>query len=101
MSGLKDIVVEEKERLEKLIIFYNQEISKYPKGYISKKMRNGNIYYYNSFREGEKVKSIYIGKAESLELKDIEKQINKRKELEKKLSITKKNLKEAGKMLNG
>ncbi|OHD12118.1 MAG: hypothetical protein A2Y41_00025 [Spirochaetes bacterium GWB1_36_13] len=101
MSGLKDIVIEEKERLEKLIIFYNQEILKYPKGYISKKMRNGNIYYYNSFREGKKVKSVYIGKVESPELKEFEKQIDKRKDLEKKLNTTKKNLKEAGKMLNG
>jgi hypothetical protein len=101
MSILTDIIVEEKERLEELLTFYKSEISKYPKGYISRRKRNGNIYCYRSYRDGNTVRTIYIGITGSDEVKDIEKDIEKRRDFEKKYRQAKDNLKEAKGLLRG
>lgn len=101
MSILIDIIVEEKERLELLLQFYRKKISKYPKGYISKRKRNGNIYCYRSYRDKDKVKTIYIGIADSDAVKDIEKKIKIRREYEIKYQQVKINLKEAKGLLRG
>ncbi|MBN2546074.1 MAG: hypothetical protein JXB50_09780 [Spirochaetes bacterium] len=101
MSILKDMIKEEKERLEELLKFYRNEINKYPKGYISRRKRNGNIYCYRSYRDGERVRTIYIGIAGSNEVKEAEKKIEKRREYEKKYRQARANLKEAKGLLRG
>lgn len=58
------------------------EILKLPKGIIVKKKINNNIYYYNRYKENDKTKEKYI----DFDLVSIfQKQIEKRKELEKEL----------------
>lgn len=92
---LLDIVTEEIERLEELLEFYEKELIKYPKGYLSKRNRKGNIYYYRSYREGKKVKTIYIGIEDSDAVKMMIKQMVKKQTLVEKLKQVKSNLKEA------
>lgn len=101
MSTLIDIIQEEKERLENLISFYENEISKLPKGYISIKNINGHKYCYQSYRDGKKVKTIYIGDESSEELIKIKLKIDERKKLEELYKQTKKNLKEAKRSIRG
>ncbi len=101
MSILMDIIEEEKERLEKLLIFYKQEIEKLPNGYISKKKVNGNIYCYRSFRDKKNVRTIYIGSEFSEAAKDMGNKILERKKLEELYKKTKKNLAEAKRALHG
>ncbi len=101
MSILIDIIAEEKERLEELLKFYRDEISKYPKGYISKRKRNGNVYCYRSYRDGDTVKTVYIGISGSDDVKELEKTIEKRHDFEKKYQQAKMNLKEAKGLLRG
>lgn len=101
MSTLMDIIQEEKERLENLLEFYQNEISKLPRGYISLKNINNNKYYYQSFREGKKVKTIYIGDESSEKLMDIKNKIEERKKLEKLYKQAKQNLIEAERSIRG
>lgn len=101
MSILIDIIAEEKERLEELLKFYQSEILKYPKGYLSKRKRKGNIYCYRSYRDGNTVRTLYIGIAGSDDVKDVEKLISKRRDFEKKYRQAKMNLKEAKGLLRG
>ena len=99
MSILMDIIQDEKERLEDLLKFYEEEISKLPKGYISKKKVNGKIYYYRSFRDKNFVKTKYIGPESSDEVKNIENKISERKKLEELYKKAKENLAEAKRAL--
>lgn len=66
MSVLNSVIREEYERLSRIITKVQKEINELPKGYISEKRINGKIYHYLQFREGEKVKSIYL-KADKVE----------------------------------
>jgi hypothetical protein len=99
MGTLIDIIKEEKERLEKLLIFYKQEISKQPKGYISKKKINGNEYCYRAYREGNTVKTVFVGVEGSDEVKKVKEKINERKKLEFLNRKAKENLIEVKKAL--
>lgn len=67
MSVIKHILSEELERLQKLKQKYIKEIEELPKGSISKKKRNDNVYLYWAFRDKEKIKFKYIGKESSKE----------------------------------
>ena len=101
MGTLIDIVVEEKERLEELLKFYNKELKKYPKGNVSRKKRNGNYYYYQCYRDGSTVITNYLGKEDSPEVKEMRKKIEERIRIEKNIKRAKENLKEAKGLLNG
>lgn len=66
MSVLNGVIMEEYERLSRIITKVQKEINELPKGYISEKRINGKVYHYLQFREGEKVKSVYL-KADKVE----------------------------------
>jgi len=99
MSTLMDIINEEKNRLEKLLIFYDKEIQKLPKGFISRKKINGNIYYYRCYRKDNSVKTIYLGTEKSDNFNKIQEQISERRKLEHLKRKTKENLLEAKRAL--
>jgi hypothetical protein len=65
-----------------------EQLQLLPKGYISKKVIKGNDYYYLQFIENGKIVSKYI---RHVDLPEIEKQIEKRKELERLLKKFKNN----------
>lgn len=79
--ALKNVLMEQLERKEKNKAFYDNKLSKLPKGTIHIKLINGNPYYYLKFRDqtGKRVDQ-YI-KAENLaKVKD---EILQRKQIEK------------------
>lgn len=95
MNMLQSVIKEEYNRLEKLVKFYNDKISDFVIGSISWKKRYNKAYAYRVFREGSKVKFIYIGVKNSNRVIELQEQIENRKELELKLKEVKKNLKQA------
>ena len=59
------------------------KIAKLPKGYISKKTVNGNVYFYHQWSEGKEKKSKYLHNEEIAKLTT---QIEERKKLQKELA---------------
>ena len=68
-SVLKGVLEEELERnLQKQKVFFN-ELSKYPKGSLVVVIVHGDRYLYRKYRDGERIVSIYIAPANSIEAK--------------------------------
>jgi hypothetical protein len=65
MSILKSVLQEEYQRLIELFNNYEDKLKKLPKGSISRKVINGEVYLYRVFRENGKIRFIYIGKEKS------------------------------------
>ena len=69
-SVLKSVLEEELERnVHKQELFLN-ELSKYPKGSLVVSNIHGDSYLYRRYREGDKIKSEYIGPIGSDEAKE-------------------------------
>lgn len=62
MSVLKNVLIEEKERLEKNIYAYSEILSKLPKGSIVVRKIGKNAFVYRNFRAHDHVRSLYLGK---------------------------------------
>ena len=60
MSILDDVMLEEYNRINRIINKIDEELNELPKGYISKKKINEKIYYYLQYREANKIKSKYL-----------------------------------------
>jgi len=101
MAIIFDILEEEKNRLLKLRDKYKIQISKLPKGSISRKKRWNREYIYLAYREDYKIKFDYIGPLNSEMAKKISEKVEERKELESKLRQVNKNLKEVERGLRG
>jgi hypothetical protein len=69
--SIKNVLREELENSQRIQKRYEHELSKLPKGSISKRSIKGNIYYYLVYRENGKFKSEYKGK--SVSPKELEK----------------------------
>ncbi len=79
MNLIINTMLQEKQRIDYMLKKYQALLAGLPKGTISEKTVNGNIYYYLKYRNGKKVVSKYISK------KDIEvlrQQIEKRRHVE-------------------
>lgn len=92
MDDLKQLLQEKHSLYNKEKIKIEKELSKLPKGSITKRKIYHQYYYYLSFRKDGKVRHEYIGKTEPVKLA---KQIDRRRQLEKEL----KKVKEALRML--
>ena len=93
-----------KTNLQENFIFFTREIARInaeimalPFGSISQKKIGGNSYYYHQWREGEKVKSVALGKEPPLPLS---KGIEARKRLETQKNEILKNIKVIAKAIN-
>ena len=60
MSILYSVMLEEYDRIKRIIYKIDEELNEIPKGYISKKKINEKIYHYLQYRENGKIKSKYI-----------------------------------------
>jgi len=100
MGYLKQVLRDERNRLEALCKKYRNEVAALPKGSISIKNRNRNEYLYLAFRQKDKVKFKYIGPTASKSAKDIIKTVKLRKQFEEKLKQAESNLKEVKKAIN-
>ena len=101
MSIVKNVLKDENDRLEKLSIKYQENISKCPQGSLSKRVKNGNEYIYLVKRESKKVVFKYVGKANSDQVKNVMNRINQRKVYESKLKKVKGDLREIKRAVNG
>lgn len=99
MSVIQDVIKEEYNRLKSLLDLYDLKISECARGSLSVKKRGGHSYYYLAFRENRKVKFVYVGKEDSLSVKEVSEQLEKRRRYEKMRKKSKENLEEVRKLL--
>ena len=97
MSLIKNVIKEERERLEELMKFYQAKISEFPKGSILVQNISGHDYVYLRYRDRGKHCTDYIGRADSEKVKELNKMIKERKEIEGLLKEAKQNYKEVKK----
>ena len=72
-------ILQEKERIDRMLAKYQEELGMLPKGTISEKKVKQSTYFYLKYRKGKKVISKYIPQ------KDVEKvreQVEKRRHIE-------------------
>ena len=72
-------ILQEKERIDRMLAKYQEELEMLPKGTISEKKVKQSTYFYLKYREGKKVISRYIPQ------KDVEvvrEQVEKRRHIE-------------------
>jgi len=81
MSVLAALLSREENRNKNMIVEYSRELETLPKGSIKPKKVKDKIYYYLTFREGDKVITKYIGKDEK-SLISIREQLTRRKQVE-------------------
>lgn len=79
MNMILTTIVQEKERIEYMLMKYREEYDRLPKGSISEKKAGDKTYYYLKYRDGKKVVSQYISKSQ---IDEIRAQIEKRKHIE-------------------
>jgi len=101
VSTIKAVLRDELARLKKLKARYKNEIAVLPTGSISIKNRKGKKYAYAAYRENGKVKTDYVGPAESEEVAIIQKQISQRKKIESLLKTVNQQISELEKSLHG
>lgn len=82
MSVLAALLSKEENRNENMIVEYSRELETLSKGSIKPKKVKGKIYYYLTFRDGDKVITKYLGKDEE-SLTHIREQLARRKQVEK------------------
>ena len=91
--AIKSVLKEELSNSLKMQKRYEKELSKLPKGSISKRNIKGHIYYYLVYREDGKFKSVYKGKSVSeSELKKYKQAKELRAKYRKALSQLKKQI---------
>ncbi len=98
-SELRHVLREESGRLRDLAALYQSRISELPKGYISLKKINGHSYAYRSFREKNKVRSVYIGRASSKQAAEMKQLIESRKKYSSQLRLISGRIRELKKIL--
>lgn len=79
MNLLLHTVMQERQRIENMLVQYEAELSLLPKGTISEKNSGGKTYYYLKYRDGKKVISKYVGRQD---VEAVREQIEKRKHIE-------------------
>ena len=79
MNMILTTVLQEKRRIEYMLKKYREEYESLPKGKKKKKAVGDKTYYYLKYRDGKKVVSKYVSKAEIDTLRE---QVEKRKHIE-------------------
>ena len=72
-------VTQEKQRIEYMLLKYQNELSSLPKGTISEKIVGEKTYYYLKYRDGKKIVSKYISKKE---IESVRALVEKRRHIE-------------------
>ncbi len=93
---IDDVMREEHERALRIKNAMHAELETLPKGYISRKKIRGKLTCYLQWREGSKVKSRYIPPAQ---LSAVNKQVERRKQLEQSVRAVDQNIRKIEKML--
>ena len=90
MSVLKEVLIEELDRIKKNIDSYESLLLSLPKGYLFEQTINGKLYCYRKHREGSMIVSEYIGASESDEAKKAYADYRERKRIESNLRMMRK-----------
>ena len=72
-------ILQEKERIDRMLAKYQEELEMLPKGTISEKKVKQSTYYYLKYREGKKVISRYIPQKD---VDAVREQVEKRRHIE-------------------
>ena len=72
-------ILQEKERIDRMLTKYQEELETLPKGTISEKKVRQSTYFYLKYREGKKVISRYIHKKN---VEAVREQVEKRRHIE-------------------
>lgn len=91
---IRFVFLDELERHKRMIARYENELENLPKGSVFKRKIGNQEYLYLNYREGKKVCSKFLGKPDSFDLQDLQKKLNRRKEIASLLKKMNKELKE-------
>ena len=72
-------ILQEKERIDRMLAKYQEELEMLPKGTISEKKVKQSTYFYLKYREGKKVVSRYIPQKD---VDAVREQVEKRRHIE-------------------
>ena len=89
MDSVKSVLQEELEYSLKVRERVQEALAEIPKGNLSEKQIYGRRYFYLAYRQGPKVKTVYLGKLSPDEAQVYREKIAKRKLLRKMLRDTK------------
>lgn len=79
MNLILRTILQEKERIDRMLARYQEELETLPKGTISEKKVKQSTYYYLKYREGKKVISRYIPQKD---VEAVREQVEKRRHIE-------------------
>jgi len=99
MSVVLDAIKENLERNLYMQELYSKNMQSLRKGSLTVKIINGNEYYYLIYRDGEKVKTEYIGIKGKTDLKNIKKELKDRENYRTQILQLKKEEKELRKAI--
>ena len=95
-SIIRGILREELDRSQRMEVLYLKELESMPKGSLQVKIIRGREYLYRCFRDGKKVKSVFVPRDEA---KKIGESIQRRREIESSLKRLRADRKLARKVL--
>lgn len=90
---VRGVLQEELERSLVLKKKYEKKLGDYPPGYLLARKRQGAVYYYLSYREGDHIRQKYLGALSPEEIKKYKDQIKDKKALKLQLAEVKYNIK--------
>ncbi len=79
MNLILSTILQEKERIDRMLAKYQEELAMLPKGTISEKKVRQSTYFYLKYREGKKVISKYIPQKD---VETVREQVEKRRHIE-------------------
>lgn len=79
MNLILRTILQEKERIDRMLAKYQEELKTLPKGTISEKKVKQSTYFYLKYREGKKVISRYIPQKD---VDAVREQVEKRRHIE-------------------
>lgn len=92
------MVKQENQRIEYMLLKYQNELSLLPRGTISEKKIGEKTYYYLKYRDGKKVVSKYVGKKE---IENVRALVEKRRHIEAMMKSLQEEKAIADKVLEG
>ncbi len=91
---IRSVFLDELERHKRMVARYEKECDSLPKGSVFKRKIGNQEYLYLNYREGSKVYSKFLGKADTFDLEDLQEKISRRKELSVLIKKMNKEIKE-------
>ena len=79
MNLILSTILQEKERIDRMLAKYQEELEMLPKGTLSEKKVKQSTYFYLKYREGKKVISRYIPQKD---VDAVREQVEKRRHIE-------------------